>query len=111
MDPWTDGETDPGEQMLAELLAAYGPDWPTRLTQNVRFDPNAEPIEFAPPDTDAIVVRKVFLRLALAEAEQFKRLGRKSGRTPSELVSTWIAARLRTEPDTDTVPDEADPQQ
>ncbi|MBF6223324.1 hypothetical protein IU479_35230 [Nocardia abscessus] len=97
MDPWTDGETDPSEQFLIDLLAAYGPDWPTRFPQDIQFDTNAQPIEWAPPCGEVTVVRKVFLRLPLSADTQFKQLGRRSGRTPSELVSTWIAERLDAE--------------
>jgi len=97
MDPWVDGETDRGEQLRAELLAAYGPDWPFRFAENLRFDPDAEPVEFAPPDEGVVVVRKIFLRLPMEVDEKFKNLGRREDRTPSEIVSTWIAERLADE--------------
>ncbi len=94
MDPWVDGETDPSEQLLAELLAAYGPDWRAQFLQGLRFDPDVGPIELAPPARELVVVRKVFLRLPLSTDTKFKQLGRHQGRTPSELASTWIAERL-----------------
>lgn len=94
MDPWVDGETDRGEQLLAELLAAYGPDWPLRFSENLRFEPETEPIEFAPPDSEFVVVRKIYLRLPMAIDEKFKQVGRHENRSPSELASAWIAEYL-----------------
>lgn len=81
--------------MLAELVAAYGPDWPDRFLLNLRFDPDCPRIELAPPvDEDLIVVRKVFLRLPLWADEKFKQLGKRHDCTPSEMVSIWIAERI-----------------
>ncbi|MGV9667832.1 hypothetical protein [Nocardia niigatensis] len=93
-DPWIDGESDPSEEIQAELAAAYGLDWPAELLRNMRFDTDAEPVELPPFGEEIIVVRKVFLRLPMSADRRFKQLGRQQGRTPSEPVSAWIADRL-----------------
>lgn len=94
MDPWIEGETDLGEQFHVELLAAYGPDWPTRFPRALRFDPHSEPLELALPEGEPVVVRKIFLRLPLSIDEEFKQVGRHDDRSPSELASIWITERL-----------------
>ncbi|MFJ4651115.1 hypothetical protein ACIP5Y_07555 [Nocardia sp. NPDC088792] len=106
MDPWIHDETDPTETIQAELLAAHGPDWPTELLRNLRFDPNVEPVELPALDEEIAVVRKVFLRLPYSVDEQFQRIGRQRGLTPSELVSAWIGERVAGEPH-DTIDKEA----
>ncbi|MFE3956047.1 hypothetical protein ACFXPS_17870 [Nocardia sp. NPDC059091] len=93
-DPWTYGETDPSEEFVAQMEAAYGPNWPTELMNNLRFDTSAEPVELPPPDREIIMARRVFLRLPWSMDKQLEVIGRNQGLTPSELVSTWIAERL-----------------
>lgn len=98
MDPWTDGETDPGEEFHQEMLARHGEDWPTKMWEDLTILPDSgEEIELPPPDAEFIMVRKVFLRLPFEVDQQFERLGRRLGRGPSELVTEWIAERLARE--------------
>ncbi|MEV0466648.1 hypothetical protein AB0I30_23160 [Nocardia tengchongensis] len=94
-DPWKFGETDPTEELLAELEAAYGTDWLPEFTKNLRFDDDAQPVALPPVDEREIVrVRRVFLRLPWSVDQQLEAIGRAQGRGPSELVSAWIAQRL-----------------
>ncbi|MGQ4616387.1 ribbon-helix-helix domain-containing protein [Nocardia sp. R7R-8] len=99
LDPWTDGETDPGEEFHQEMLARYGQDWPRKMREDLRFDPDAEAedVELPGPNAEFIMVRKVFLRLPFEVDKQFEQLGRRLGRGPSELVTEWIAERLARE--------------
>ena len=97
-DPWVEGEDDPDAEFIAKMVAAYGPAWPSELTKDLRFDPEAEPVEI--PDFDSeevIVVRKVFLRLPFPVDRKFERVGRRTGHTPSELASAWVVDRLDAE--------------
>ncbi|MFE3195883.1 hypothetical protein ACFXHA_43270 [Nocardia sp. NPDC059240] len=84
-------------RFTADMLDAYGEDWPDRLIKNLKFDPAAANIELPPPvDDPADMQVMVLLRVSWPDYERLKAAADAADTTIEDLV----LARALTDPST-----------
>ncbi|KZM73313.1 hypothetical protein [Nocardia terpenica] len=81
-------------EVHAELLAAYGEDWPDHLWNDIRPDDDAVPVDLPPLESsdDVMVPFTAELRIPRAAYERLIARAEEAGLERDELLSEWITA-------------------
>lgn len=80
-------------RFYADMLDAYGKNWPDELVKSLKVDPDAEPIDLPPPAEDPADMPVVLsIEISLATYEQLATRAAEVGITVEELLVATATA-------------------